>query len=360
MIYLDSGKMKEIVNRLYLSHILSAYGEAGVAALKEVLDTLHHIFQFLDPELIKGSLVVFRIVEGKTLPFDLPASERFTAPQYLAQEIASDLVSHTSVVQILENGDLWLWKNLSVDIARLSEAAVVYLYNDRTDAFVIKGSEHIVPNPSPVYSSVFSIPTFRFLHNALEEYKRRWIRTSHCRIFVSAWCGGEGGLRLFFKSKPESTMRRSLAQFLDIVLRGTAEVRPEQVVDETHPVDVKVTWMFTNRLALIEIKWLGKSMNDEGNITKTFTNVRARTGAKQLADYLNSNYAETPLHQSRGYLVVIDGRRKGLNKASTSISLQNGYWYRDKEITYNPQFHLVREDFEEPIRMFAEPKCSLE
>ena len=155
-------------------------------------------------------------------------------------------------------------------------------------------------------------------------------------------------------------MRRSLAQFLDIVLRGTAEVRPEQVVDETHPVDVKVTWMFTNRLALVEIKWLGKSMNDEDNITKVFTDVRARTGAKQLAGYLDWNYAETPLHQSRGYLVVIDGRRKGLNRASTSVSLQNGYWYRDKEITYNPKFHLVREDFEEPIRMFAEPICSPE
>ena len=67
MTYLDSGKMREIVNRLYLSHILSAHGEVGVAALKAVLDTLHQLFQFLAPELIKGSLLVFRIVEGKTL-----------------------------------------------------------------------------------------------------------------------------------------------------------------------------------------------------------------------------------------------------------------------------------------------------
>jgi len=357
--YLDSEKMREIVKRLYISHILSAYGEVGVIALKEVLDTLHQLFQFLEPELIKGSLLVFRIIEGKTLPLDLPAPEQFTTPQHLAQEITSDF-SQTSVVQVLKNGDLLLWKNLSLDMARLSEVAVVYLYGDRADAFVINGNKHIVPNPSPAYSSVFSIPTFRILRDALEEYKRRWVRTSHCRIFASAWCGGEGGLRLFFRSKPESTMRRSLAQFLDIHLRGTAEVRPEQVVDETHPVDVKVTWMFTNRLALLEIKWLGKSMNDEGDITKVFTDVRARTGAKQLAGYLDSNYAETPLHQSRGYLVVIDGRRKGLNRVSTSISLQNGYWYRDKEITYNPKFHIVREDFEEPIRMFAEPICSPE
>ena len=360
MIYLDSGKMKEIINRLYISQILSAYGEAGVTALKEVLDTLHHIFQFLEPELIEGSVVVFRIVEGKTQPLDLSASERFTAPQYLAQEIASDLVSHTSAVQILENGNLLLWKNLSVDMARLSEAAVVYLYKDRTDVFVIKGNEHIVPNPSPVYASVFSIPTFRVLSEALEDYKRRWVRTSHCRIFASAWYGGKGSLRLFFKSKPESTMRRSLAQFLDTVLRGTAEVRPEQVVDESHPVDVKVTWMFNNRLALIEIKWLGKSKNDVGKITQVFTDGRAREGAKQLAEYLDSNHAETPLHQSRGYLVVIDGRRKGLNAASTSVSQHNGYWYQDKEIDYNPKFHEARVDFEKPIRMFAEPICSLE
>lgn len=360
MTYLDSEKMREIVKRLYISHILSAYGEVGVIALKEVLDTLHRLFQFLEPELIKGSLLVFKVIEGKTLPLDLPAPKQFTAPQHLAQEIASDLVSNTSAVQILENGDLLLWRDLPLEKTKLSEAAIVYLYRDGTDTFVIKGNEHVIPNPSPAYSSVFSIPTFRILRDALEEYKRRWIKTSHCRIFASAWYGGEGGLRLFFGSKPESTMRRSLAQFLDIHLRGTAEVRPEQAVDETHPVDVKVTWMFTNRLALVEIKWLGKSINNEGDITAVFTDVRARSGAKQLADYLDSNYAETPLHQSRGYLVVIDGRRRGLNKASTSINLQNGYWYSNKEIIYDPQFHLMRKDFEEPIRMFAEPKCNLE
>jgi len=360
LVYLDSGKMKEIVNRLYVSHILSAYGEAGVTTLKEVLDTLHHIFQFLEPELIKGPFVVFKIIEGRSLPLDLPEPQRFTTPQYLAQEFATKSIPNTSAVQIHSNGELLLWKDLTIDMVKMSEAAVVYLYMDRKDTFVIKGNQHIVPNPSPVYASVFSIPTFRVLSDALEEYKRRWVRTSHCRIFASAWYGGEGSQRLFFKSKPESTMRRSLAQFLDTVLRGTAEVRPEQIVDETRPVDMKITWMFNNRLALIEIKWLGKSRNDEGKITQVFTDGRARKGAKQLADYLDSNHDETPLHQSRGYLVVIDGRRKGLTTASTSVSQYNGFWYQDKEIDYNPKFHEARVDFENPIRMFAEPICSLE
>lgn len=357
LIYLDPDRVKEIVNSLYVSLILEAYGETGVTTLRDVLETLHRLFQFIEPELIKGSLLVFKLLDRNASPIDLPGPLRFNNPQYLAQEYAADSTLHNSAIQICGNGDLLFWKDFNLGVARLHERAIVYSYRARQDIFFIRENQHIVPNPSPVYASIFSIPTFRLLRDALEDYKRRWIRTSRCRIFCTAWHGGESSLRLFFRNGPESTMRRSLVQFLDTVLGGIAEIRPEQVVDETHPVDIKVTWMFSNRLSLIEIKWLGKSINDEGKITQGFTDYRAREGAQQLADYLNTNYAEVPTHQTRGYLVVIDGRRRGLSNSSKSISLRNGFWYEDKEITYNPTFHLIREDFEEPVRMFAEPIC---
>lgn len=357
LIYLDPDKVKEIVNSLYVSLILEAYGETGVTTLRDLLETLHKLFHFIEPELVKGSLLVFKLLDSNASPIDLPNPQRFTNPQYLAQEYVIDPTPHNSAIQICSNRDLMFWKDFNLDVTQLHNRAIVYLYRDGQDIFFIRGNQCIVPNPSPVYASVFSIPTFRLLRDALEDYKRRWIRTSRCRIFCTAWHGGERSFRLFFINGPESTMRRSLVQFLDTVFGGSAEIRPEQIVDETHPVDIKVTWMFSNRLALIEIKWLGKSINEEGEITQNFTDYRAREGAQQLVDYLNTNYAEVPTHHTKGYLVVIDGRRRGLRNSSKSISHHDGFWYKNKEITYNPAFHLNREDFEEPLRMFVEPIC---
>jgi hypothetical protein len=161
---------------------------------------------------------------------------------------------------------------------------------------------------------------------------------------------------MFFRSKPERKMRQSLTQYLKIRLRGNIEVRPEQVVDESHPVDIKVTWFLSNRLALIEIKWLGKSRNAR-SLTTSYSIGRARKGARQLADYIDGNASQAPIHVSRGYLVVIDGRRYGLNINVASVNHKRGMYYANSEISYNPKFHKLRPDFEEPIRMFAEPIC---
>jgi len=151
-------------------------------------------------------------------------------------------------------------------------------------------------------------------------------------------------------------MRKSLTNFLDISLRGV-EVRPEQVVDETHPIDIKVTWMFQAKHALIEIKWLGTPKYDDSHLGASYTDYRARQGAKQLADYLDSNQEYAPLHTQRGYLVVIDGRRQGLNPDISAVNRKMGFHYEHQELDFDPKYHEIRNDFAYPIRMFAEPKC---
>jgi hypothetical protein len=153
-------------------------------------------------------------------------------------------------------------------------------------------------------------------------------------------------------------MRNSLTQFLKHTLRGNVEVRPEQIVNATRPVDIKVTWFMSNRLALIEIKWIGASKGKKGKLTKRFDG-RAREGASQLADYLDANGVQAPAHESRGYLVVLDGRRGTLKSSTTHINTANGFKYEGKEISYSPEFHNKRSDFEVPFRMFIEPICTL-
>ncbi len=127
-------------------------------------------------------------------------------------------------------------------------------------------------------------------------------------------------------------------------------------MDESHPVDIKVTWTLTNRLAIIEIKWLGKSRSKSGKLVK-YADARANEGARQLADYLDWNRTQTLDRQTKGYLVVIDARRRGLTEKSTFVNHKNGMHYYDIEIVFKPAFHEKRTDFEKPIRMFAEPIC---
>ncbi|HYA39975.1 MAG TPA: hypothetical protein VEF34_01625 [Syntrophobacteraceae bacterium] len=353
---LDLDKMNEIVHHLYVLEIAKAYGDIGTVLLRKILITLRKLYEYIEPEKIRGKLIVLISINDEAI-CDPSSSKTFTSIDYLAQEFLYESGQITWIIQIFEDGKFKLWRELSIDTSRISESAVVYSYQARNEYFVIKGYERLICNPSPVHSSVFAMPTFGHLSDALEDYKRRSIRYSSCEIFRQTWHGGQNSNRLFFKTKPEKTMRRSLAQFLNNVIRD-AEVRPEQNVDESHPVDIKVTWMFTNRLALIEIKWLGKSLAETGDITVDYTESRANGGAKQLADYLDRNRSRSPAHQTVGYLVVIDGRRRGLTESSHAITYENGMWYKDREISYDPEYHVVRDDFAKPIRMFAEPICT--
>lgn len=150
-------------------------------------------------------------------------------------------------------------------------------------------------------------------------------------------------------------MRNSLSYYLKARLRGV-EVRPEQIVDSSHPVDIKVSWFLSNRLALIEIKWLGKART-KTKISSEFSAARALEGASQLADYLDKNKVQAPTHKTRGYLVIIDGRRAKTKKQTKQINLADGNKYANMEIIYKPKYHDDRTDFEVPIRMFAEPIC---
>jgi hypothetical protein len=150
-------------------------------------------------------------------------------------------------------------------------------------------------------------------------------------------------------------MRRSLFKYLYDVLSGDAEIRPEQIVDESHPVDIKVTWTFANRLALIEIKWIGDSRQPDGSSATSYRDARARSGAKQLAEYLDANRQLTPTHHTKGYLVVFDARRAGLGEGVDIVSREQGLQFERQEVEYDPEYHKERRDFAKPLRFFVEP-----
>ena len=153
-------------------------------------------------------------------------------------------------------------------------------------------------------------------------------------------------------------MRGSLAQHLETTLRDHAEVREEQNVSETQPIDIKVKWSLSAQLSLIEIKWLGQSVSADGTdlATRYDAPARPRAGAKQLADYLEENKQRTPDLETEGYLVVYDARRANVKAVPAEISDDEAVAFRNAEIEYNPDYEAERSDFREPRRFWLEPK----
>lgn len=192
--------------------------------------------------------------------------------------------------------------------------------------------------------------------DALTDYDVHLARHSTCYILQGVW---HDARRLLLVNKPEKIMRRSLAQHLRTTLRDHAEVREEQNVTETEPIDIKVTWSFGTHLSLIEIKWLGRSVNSTGDALAVafWSPSRPREGAKQLADYLAENVQRAPTHDSEGYLIVFDARRKGTSSLPVGeVSPEDARAYANDVIDYDPKYDALRDDFQPPRRFWLEPK----
>ena len=170
---------------------------------------------------------------------------------------------------------------------------------------------------------------------------------STCYIFHQAWHDAN---RLFFVAGPESLIRNSLTQFLRNRLGGNHDVWPEQNVNEKNPVDIRVQpRFFSNRLMLIEIKWLGDSVANDGHITATHRDRRAQEGADQLAGYLDKQRRSAPTSVIQGYYVIIDGRRRNLPVRAVpaiTITRADGLHYEVQALSFNPAPHLTRPDFD--------------
>jgi hypothetical protein len=330
---------------------VESFGVDGACALRVLLDGVRRIYKFVDPEQCGTSFVVFKAIDDAAELLPKGRSIELKTGGDFAQRIGRDCI-----VQVRENGAFLLWTGIAADPTSLSTNAVVYQLANSSERIIAKSKVNEIPKLVSSYVSMFAIPAYSDLRSALDHYRTRMVRRSSCQLLKDVWVDEN---RLFIRDdKPESVMRKSLTQHLKSTLRGDVEVRPEQVVDESHPVDIKVTFLFANRLALIEIKWLGNSIKaDRSGFTAEHRDARAKSGAKQLAEYLDANAIQAPENISRGFLVVIDARRQGLDLQTKIINKAKGLYFADKEIAYDPDYHVTREDFESPMRMFVEPVC---
>ena len=336
---------------IHVPKVEAIFGTAGVDAMCKVMRTAQNVYAHIELERFAGTLVIFQRVSN-----DSSNTVAFGQPIVLAT-LANSTVAQI-VLETNEVGIVCLRPDLDQsDMEALAQSAVVYRYSNGKEEFFAGTERMDVFRIDPVALSQFSIPTFATLRKALQHYSSDSVRESTCLIFRKIW---KDTNRLFLKVKPEATMRDSLTQFLKNRLGADYDVMPEQNVDESHPVDIRIcTRLVNSRLALIEIKWLGDSATEDGQITVSYRDARAQKGADQLAGYIDKQNQSTPSRVCHGYYVIIDARRKGLVEETTRIAKGDGLYYENKRLNFNPAHHESRKDFDEPYRMFARPICVL-
>lgn len=345
----DPNKIQLLAEANVEAMVLRAFKRAGMDTLRSMYTSIRELYDHLEADLITNHLVCIA-------PLDITA-EHFGSPyndfQLLAKDIEAVLRSESVTILLSSSGNA-SWKTGTIDMAGASEQSIVYHYYNEEECIFAKGKYKALINPMRNIASVFALPSFKELEKALDRFKRTVVRHSAGFAFESVWAEPD---RIHFRTKPEAQMRDSLYEFLKATFRD-ATTRKEAVVDSSHPVDLMLTWISTPRVALIEVKWVGDSMTAAGKMT-SYRDARGRSGARQLEDYLDKNAQQVPLHTSKGYLVVIDGRRKGVDAKTAKITYADGMHYVDNELVYDIPTSTRRIDFSAPIRMFAEPICKL-
>jgi len=339
-------QMQEIVKNLYVARIEETYGDEGLRITEELTSAISNIYVHLDRNIF-NKIVIIKSLSNNSILKDFRSITR------IAQ--FSILSGKKIIIEILDNNTF----NVSIDSCEnesiFSNDAIVYLKNETAEYFYIKEDLEELTKIGNL-DTYFIKPTFKSLDEALDNYKTSQARTSKCLILrKNVWKGGISSNRVVFKPGPEHIMRDSLFQFLDVYIRGNKEVMREQNVNEKNPIDIRITWNYTNHVALIEIKWIGLSSSGSGYTGKSAI-TRSNKGAKQLANYLDLFRTEQPEKTTRGYLVVFDGRRNNVVKTDTNVSFADGFHFENKEIVYNPDYSHTRRDFEKPIRFFMEAK----
>lgn len=342
----DERRLKDIAGRHYLTVISRMHGAQGVEAVRRIYPRLREIFEVIDYESITGSLSVIQMLASVSEPFVEDA-------RYEISDI-SDIAIHNSGTLTLQlaGEKVFLWKR-HTEPRELPDGAVTYRYTSSEGEMFWIDKETSADPELLGYPRLFGTRQFLDLSEALADYANHFARFSECLELRKAW---REDARVMWISAPESTMRRSLHQYLRMSLRdGRPDVKEEVPPDGENPIDIVIRWPASNRVAVIEIKWLGKSGRlDPPRVTKEHGQARAQHGLDQLIAYLDLTKASSPYYSLRGYLVVFDARRRNVKAATTFCTREDGLHFQDAHIDFDENI-LRRNDVATPVRFFCEP-----
>ncbi len=345
---------KGIAKLHYIDMVVNDYGIEGEVAVVRLTEAITEIYRFLDYGRFEEITIYCRIEKNAPSLSDFADNWKQinSFDTYATLDAEKQLV-----IEVVGPGQTLVSVDRGVDVESIRANSLVYRFFPKDAHEVFLGrTEHRRLAQIPQATTYFALETYKDLDIALEDYGTKVaLESVGCRNLSDAWFDLNN--RIFFKPGPEHLMRDSLTTFLKARLRN-AEIRPEQVVDKSHPVDIKVTWSFASHLALIEIKWLGKSLEALGKrFTKIYSKGRGQQGADQLKDYLDSNAVHATEKITRGYLVIFDARRWNCNNHCVSVTEKDGMHFSTEEVPFEPDYSTTRSDFSKPFRFFMKPIC---
>lgn len=328
--------------------------EVYVKAARQIIEFITEIYRNIEPSHFSGTIVVFHNISEK-IGLDDESKEKFYDKAILNN-------SYISLIFEIDGSDESpsIWTNIDSnkidDLLSMEDQFIAYVYSNKKEKFIVNKQEVLIKNG---YScpSIFSLH-YHELNEALQDYKNERIRNVSCEHFKNAW---DNNKWIYFKNKPEEIMQLSLSEFLKSRIRGINTTR-EYPLGASKPVDIRVYWREANRAALIEVKWLGQSLKEDKTLGTSYSNSRAKDGVKQIKEYIDLEKRDTPVIITKGFLIVIDGRRRNINSSIVnSISHEDGFYYSCQELTIEESLHYwkTHPNIEKPIRMFVEPICEI-
>lgn len=348
---------------IYLTDAREVFGDDGVGCLTILLNGIREFFKEIPPDQMSTTFVFIYPMR------DFGVEETREGMERIATALSRESLSGHSkrmaeapaiVIHVRTDGRYDVVASTDMPpLETLSQSSLVFVNQDGMDRFFIGNRTSTMPILATGARSNFAVATVRDLEEALEKY-RQVAADVRCPILEHIWIGCRSGHRLVLRNKPEATMRRSLEWFLSTRIRGDVSVRSEHNTDESKPVDLVVNWFGSKMRALIEIKWLGDSLSSGSSGTRftTYRDRRAQQGADQLIDYLDREQSTEPNTSLKGYLVVFDGRRRGVIDSGTPLTSMDALFYRGREISLSRDYAAERTEIAPLIRYFLEPRSS--
>ena len=316
-----------------------------------IVKFVKEIYRHIEPSHFGGEIVVFAKADDKVFFVEEEAEKLY---DYAIISSDFDRVAF----QLFQNEELPLFYN-EIEQTKIqslidSTAYVAYIFNQEGEFFYVNREKIVVMNK---YScpSIFALQ-YHYLNEELHRFKQETVRKVSSQLFKACWADVN---HIYFVNKPEEPIQISLAQYLNDSLRGVNVVR-EYNLGASKPVDVRVFWREANRAALIEVKLMGRSLKQNGDVNSyEYTNQRANEGMEQIKEYIDLGDSDSPNVITKGYLIVVDGRRNNVAKKISEISVTDGMYYSKTELDISPglKFYDSHKNIVKPIRMFAEPIC---
>lgn len=360
---LDHIAIQQAATMMFWTDARAVFGEAGSSGLSRLLNSIREVFRMIPPDQMSTAFVFVYPLCG------LGVAESGGATEHVASGVsAEDLPGYRRRIEdapaililVRDDGRYDLIVPLNVpSVEDLSERSLVFLNENGIDQFIIGRRMRMMPRFVIGAASNFAVATVGDLDEAFERYRRDASEVS-CPILAEVWVGGRDGHRLVFKNRPEAAMRRSLERFLSNRMKGDVSVRAEHNTDESRPVDLVVNWFGSKMRALIEIKWMGKSLTrgSDGTQFTTYGDRRAQEGAAQLVDYIDRERSTDASSSLKGYLVVFDGRRRNIRSPTTPVTLEDALYYRDRNVVLSHDYSNERSNISRVVRYFLEPRSS--